>query len=77
MKGALTRYQGQNQKENTITKDHQTASLLITNAQLVNEGSITEGSVFIDNGRIEQVGQVDHQAANQVIDANDQYVLPE
>ena len=52
------------------------SSLLIVNAQMVNEGSITEGGVFIKNGRIEHIGQVDHLAADEVIDANGKYLLP-
>jgi dihydroorotase len=52
------------------------SSLLIINAQLVNEGSIVESGVYIENGRISQIGQVDHLQADQVIDAKGQYLLP-
>ncbi len=52
-------------------------TILITNAKIVNEGKVTEGDVFIWNGRIEKVGSGLHgQAANKVIDANGNYLIP-
>lgn len=52
-------------------------TILITNAKIVNEGKVTEGDVFIRNGRIEKVGSgfVGH-AADKVIDANGNYLIP-
>lgn len=52
------------------------SSLLITNANLVNEGKITEGSIYLNNGRIEQIGEVSHLDADQVLDAQGKYLLP-
>lgn len=52
-------------------------TILITNAKIVNEGKVTEGDVFIRNGRIEKVGSGLHgQAADKVIDANGNYLIP-
>ncbi len=52
-------------------------SLLILNAKTVNEGQIIEQDVFIQNGRIEQIGKdLQHKAADQVIDGSGQYLLP-
>lgn len=52
-------------------------TLLITNARLVNEGTITETDVLIANGRIEAVGpDLASRPADQVIDAAGRYLLP-
>lgn len=51
-------------------------TILITNANIVNEGAITQGSVYVKDQRIEQVGDVGHLPADQVIDANGRYLLP-
>lgn len=52
------------------------SSLLIVNTQLVNEGQIVEGDVYIENGRIEAIGQLTGRGADQVIDAQGRYLLP-
>lgn len=52
------------------------SSLLITNAQLVNEGRIIEADVYIDKGRIEAIGALTGRAASQVLDAKGRYLLP-
>lgn len=52
-------------------------TILITNAKIVNEGSITEGDVLIRNGRIEKVGSgLLGQVADKVIDAKGNYLIP-
>ncbi|MBM4196272.1 MAG: dihydroorotase [Gammaproteobacteria bacterium] len=52
-------------------------SLLIVNARLVNEGSVTEGDVFVRAGRIERIGfGLAGQAADRVIDARGMHLLP-
>lgn len=51
-------------------------SLLIVNAQLVNEGLIVEADVYIENGRIEAIGALAGRAAEQVLDAKGRYLLP-
>ena len=53
------------------------SSLLICNAQIVNEGLIQEADVFIQDGRISQIGpDLSHLASQQFIDAYGQYLLP-
>lgn len=52
------------------------SSLLIVNAQLVNEGQIIEGDIYIDQGRIEAMGQFTARHADQIIDAQGRYLLP-
>ena len=52
------------------------SSLLVANARLMNEGFITEGGVYLDDGRIEQIGDVSHLRADQVLDARGKYLLP-
>lgn len=52
------------------------SSLLIVNAQLVNEGRVVEGDVYIEQGRIEAIGALTGRAATQVLDAKGQYLLP-
>lgn len=52
------------------------SSLLIVNAQLVNEGRIVEADVYINEGRIEAIGALTGRAASQVLDAKGRYLLP-
>lgn len=53
------------------------ASLLIVNARIVNEGTISDGDVFIRDGRIERVGfGLTGQQADRVIDARGRHLLP-
>lgn len=52
------------------------SSLLIINAQLVNEGKVVEGDVYINHGRIEAIGQLTGHHAEQVLDAQGRYLLP-
>ncbi|GMW08016.1 MAG: dihydroorotase [Gammaproteobacteria bacterium] len=52
-------------------------SLLIVNASIVNEGQITQGDVFVRDGRIEKVGfALTGQQADRVIDARGRHLLP-
>ncbi len=54
-------------------------SYLIKNAQLVNEGSITESDVLIKNGRIEKIANSiseDTAGVEKVIDASGLHLLP-
>jgi dihydroorotase len=52
-------------------------SLLIVNARIVNEDRVSEGDVFISNGRIERVGfGLTGQQADRVIDARGRHLLP-
>lgn len=55
-----------------------TNSLLIVNAQLVNEGAITESDVLIRHGRIEAIGRGLSLSAPDVdvLDAQGRYLLP-
>lgn len=49
----------------------------IRNAQIINEGSITEGNVFVKDGliwNVEALGK--HRVADQVIDAQGAYLMP-
>ncbi len=53
------------------------SSILILNAQLVNEGQIREADLFIKDGFIEKIGTgLSGLAADQVIDAQGRYLLP-
>lgn len=53
------------------------SKLLIRNAQIVNEGRITEADVLVENGFIAQIGSgLSDQNVSQIIDANGQYLLP-
>ena len=52
------------------------SSLIITNATLVNEGSITQSDVLIRNGRIEKIAPHISAEAEKVIDAKGRYLLP-
>jgi dihydroorotase len=51
-------------------------SILIQNAQLVNEGSTTTADVLVKDGRIAQIGQGIATEADQIIDATGLYLLP-
>lgn len=52
-------------------------TLLITNARLVNEGTITEVDVLVKNGRIEAIaGDLASRPADTVIDAAGKFLLP-
>ncbi len=52
-------------------------SLLITNAQIVNEGSITQSDILIKGQRIDKIwGQISAEGVDKVIDAQGQYVFP-
>jgi len=54
-----------------------TKSILIKNAKIVNENSVFEGDVFIENELIVEIGEHLHQKENTtVIDANGNYLLP-
>ncbi|MDN5862103.1 MAG: amidohydrolase family protein, partial [Salinisphaera sp.] len=53
------------------------ADLLITNANLVNEGSVRAADLLVRNGRIHQIaGQITAPAAARVIDAAGRHLLP-
>lgn len=53
------------------------STILILNAQVVNEGQIASKDVFIKNGIIEQIGtDLQHLSASKVIDAKGKYLLP-
>jgi len=52
-------------------------SILIVNAQIVNEGRIQTGDIYVANGRISQLGgDLSSQHAAILIDAGGQFVLP-
>lgn len=50
--------------------------ILITQAQIVNEGKIFEADVLVADGKIAKIGQQLDEAADQVIDANGMHLLP-
>jgi dihydroorotase len=51
--------------------------ILISNANIVNEGKIVQGDVLIKHGRIEKIGQnLTANAAKKVIDAQGKYLFP-
>lgn len=50
--------------------------ILITNANIVNEGKVFEGDVLIKDQLIEQVGKVSSQQADKVIDAKGKFLMP-
>lgn len=52
------------------------SSLLIINAQLVNEGAIQQQDVLIKNGRIEAIGQHLKAEGAAIFDAAGRYLLP-
>ncbi len=49
---------------------------LLTNTRLVNEGSIRDADLLIQNGRIARIGDLQHVAADRVIDAQGKHLLP-
>lgn len=52
-------------------------SILIINAQIVNEGKVIEGDVLIKNGRIEKIGSgLTEENARKVINAEGKFLLP-
>ena len=52
-------------------------SLLITNANVVNEGKIQALDVLVQDGRIARVGaDLSAQAADRVLDAGGKHLLP-
>ncbi|MEM9857789.1 MAG: dihydroorotase [Bacteroidota bacterium] len=52
-------------------------SLLITNAQIVNEGSIAQKDILIKGERIEKIAnQINASEADKIIDASDKYIFP-
>ncbi|MEO1054624.1 MAG: dihydroorotase [Bacteroidota bacterium] len=52
-------------------------SILILNANIVNEGNSSEGDVLIKDGRIDTIGKdLSGQRADKVIDAAGKYLLP-
>src|SRR6186713_3012 len=51
--------------------------ILITNANIVNEGQVFQGDVLINGQFIERIGKdLSSIAANKVIDAKGKYLLP-
>ena len=53
------------------------STILILNAQLVNEGKILQQDVFVKDGLIDQIGgDLRHLKAQRVIDASGKYLLP-
>ncbi|WP_020560302.1 dihydroorotase [Thiofilum flexile] len=53
------------------------ASILILNANIVNEGLISQGDVYINNHRIEKIGSnLSHYQADQIIDAAGRFLMP-
>jgi len=54
-----------------------TERVLIKNAQLVNEGSVTPGDLLIHQGRIERCGgEIPAQGSVSIVDAAERHVLP-
>ncbi|MEM8566076.1 MAG: dihydroorotase [Bacteroidota bacterium] len=52
-------------------------SLLITNAQIINEGKIVQQDILIKGERIEKIAsRINANEANKVIDANGKYIFP-
>jgi dihydroorotase len=51
-------------------------SILILNANIVNEGKTFEGDILVKNGKIERIGSLSHLSANKIIDAKGDYLLP-
>ncbi len=60
-----------------LRKTGSMATTLILNAQLINRGSIGEADVLIKDGRIAHIAKdLQHQAADKIIDARGKYLLP-
>lgn len=52
-------------------------STLILNSRLVNEGTIQDADVLVQDGRIARIGKnLQHLTADRIIDAKGQYMLP-
>lgn len=51
-------------------------SIFIKNAQIVNEGSVTEADVLVENGLISWIGKGKTPVADHVIDAAGKYLIP-
>lgn len=52
------------------------SSLLITNARIVNEGTITEGDLLVRDGRIAEIGAGIGKAADRTLDAAGRVLMP-
>jgi dihydroorotase len=51
--------------------------ILILNANIVNEGRISSGDIFIENGFIAEIGQnLSSKPADKIIDAKGKYLIP-
>ncbi|WMJ72786.1 dihydroorotase [Cytophagaceae bacterium ABcell3] len=51
-------------------------SILIVNANIVNEGKVTQGDLLVKNGRIEKIGKNISENADKTIDAAGKYLIP-
>ena len=51
-------------------------SILIKNAQIINQGTIQSGDIFIKNGKIEQIGGIIDRPADTEINAEGKYAMP-
>ena len=51
-------------------------SILIKNAQIINRGEIKSGDIFIQNGKIEQIGGIINRVADTEINAEGKYAMP-
>ena len=52
------------------------SSILIRNANIVNEGKVFTGDVLIKDGRIEKIASNIDSTADRIINANGKYLLP-
>lgn len=52
------------------------SSIIIKNAQIINEGTISSGDILIKDQRIEQIAPVIDKNADEVIDATGKFVMP-
>ena len=52
------------------------SKLLIKNAKIVCPSEVISGSVFIENGQISKIGQIQEQTDWEIIDADGNYLLP-
>ncbi len=59
-----------------LTHNHDMSSLLIKNAQVVNEGKIEALDLFVKNGRIEKIGKQIDLPADREINAEGLHLLP-
>ncbi|KAA3620952.1 MAG: dihydroorotase [Bacteroidetes bacterium] len=51
-------------------------SIIIRNAQIINRGTITEGDIYIEDGKIKNIGKALDVSAEVEIDASGKYVMP-